>query len=148
MPTAQMQRSVLLFLSVLLVIAARSPAEELRQPVTGILGAMPAEVDTLTDKLVNRTSNTFLGIQFTTGELEDRRVVIASTGVGKVNAAMTATLLLDHFHPSEVIFTGIAGGINPELNPGDIVSSRSYVILNLPTTEILFSSIPTRPLED
>jgi adenosylhomocysteine nucleosidase len=41
--------------------------------------------------------------------------------VGKVNAAMAATLLIDHFRPKELIFSGIAGAINPELKPGDIV---------------------------
>jgi adenosylhomocysteine nucleosidase len=41
--------------------------------------------------------------------------------VGKVNAAMTATVLVEHFRPGEVLFTGIAGGLNPNLYPGDIV---------------------------
>ena len=47
--------------------------------------------------------------------------MLAETGVGKVNAAVTTTLLIEHFRPEEVIFTGIAGGVDPKLNPGDIV---------------------------
>jgi adenosylhomocysteine nucleosidase len=53
--------------------------------------------------------------------MSDRDVVVAFTGVGKVNAAMTTTLLLEHFDPCEVIFTGIAGAVDPNLSPGDIV---------------------------
>jgi adenosylhomocysteine nucleosidase len=63
----------------------------------------------------------FLGISFTTGTLEGRKIVLAETGVGKVNAAVATALLLEHFNPREVIFTGIAGGVNPDLLPGDIV---------------------------
>jgi adenosylhomocysteine nucleosidase len=48
-------------------------------------------------------------------------VVVAQTGIGKVNAAMTTALLLDHFHPAQVVFTGIAGALNPDLHPGDVV---------------------------
>jgi adenosylhomocysteine nucleosidase len=41
--------------------------------------------------------------------------------MGKVNAAMTTALLIHHFNPKEVIFTGISGGLNPVLLPGDVV---------------------------
>jgi adenosylhomocysteine nucleosidase len=59
------------------------------------------------------------------GTLNGRSVVVAETGIGKVNAAMTTTLALTQFHPSAVIFTGIAGGINPGLHPGDLVIARA-----------------------
>jgi adenosylhomocysteine nucleosidase len=60
-------------------------------------------------------------IHFTEGVLKGRKVVVALCGVGKVNAAVTSTLLLEHFHPSELIFTGIAGAVDPDLSPGDLV---------------------------
>jgi adenosylhomocysteine nucleosidase len=56
--------------------------------------------------------------------LNGRHVVVAWTGVGKVNAAMTTTLLIEHFKPKHVIVTGIAGAVNPELRPGDIVIAK------------------------
>jgi adenosylhomocysteine nucleosidase len=37
---------------------------------------------------------------------------------------MTTTLLIEHFKPREVLFTGVAGGLNPQLLPGDIVIAR------------------------
>jgi len=85
------------------------------------LGAFSDEVAMLEQSLSGAQSQTVQGIRFVTGSLKGRRVVIASSGVGKVNAAMSATLLIDHFKPAEVLFTGIAGSVNPELHPGDIV---------------------------
>src|SRR5262245_11620247 len=64
---------------------------------------------------------TIQGIRFTTGSLKDRRVVLAHSGIGKVNAAAAAILLVEQFQPTHVLFTGIAGGLNPDLRPGDIV---------------------------
>ncbi len=96
-------------------------SEEKSKPLTAILGAFPEEARILKNNMSEKETYTFLGVDFVAGKLEERNVIIALTGVGKVNAAMTTTLLLDHFRPSEVIFTGIAGGINPKLMPGDIV---------------------------
>ncbi len=90
-------------------------------PLTGILSAFGDEVTILEQAVVGPRSETIQGIRFITGDLRGRQVVIASSGVGKVHAAMTAALLVNRFKPSEVIFSGVAGGINPDLHPGDIV---------------------------
>ena len=89
--------------------------------LTGILGAFNEEVILLEKSVSDRKEQTIEGIRFITGKLNGRNIVLAKTGIGKVNAAMTTTLLLEHFKPREVLFTGIAGGINPDLQPGDIV---------------------------
>jgi adenosylhomocysteine nucleosidase len=88
---------------------------------TAVLGAFADETVLLKQQLSNRKDYSFEGISFFTGKLNNRPVVLADTGIGKVNAAMTTTLLITKFEPDEVIFTGIAGAINPELRPGDIV---------------------------
>ena len=89
--------------------------------VTAVLGAFAEEVNILKAQVQQKKASTIQGIEFIHGILNGRRVVIAQTGIGKVNAAITTTLMLDHFHPQELIFTGIAGGVNPDLSPGDIV---------------------------
>ena len=89
-----------------------------------ILGAFDKEVTLLEDQLANRKQKTIEGIRFSSGQLNGRHVVVAWTGVGKVNAAMTTTLLIEHFKPKHVIVTGIAGAVNPELKPGDIVIAK------------------------
>ena len=86
-----------------------------------ILGAFSDEIDMLEDSLTNRQVLETDGVQLTRGMLHGKDVILAFTGIGKVNAAMTTTILIDRFHPSKIIFTGIAGGLNPALNPADLV---------------------------
>lgn len=91
------------------------------EPITAILGAFETEVVLLQDELADRRDHQIEGMEFAAGKMNGRPVVIAWTGIGKVNAAMTTTLLIEHFKPAEVVFTGIAGAVNPDLHPGDIV---------------------------
>lgn len=92
--------------------------------VTAILGAFEREITLIEDQLGNRSQRIIEGIRFVSGILNGRNVVVTWTGVGKVNAAMTTTLLIEHYKPKYVIFTGIAGGVNPAFKPGDIVISE------------------------
>jgi adenosylhomocysteine nucleosidase len=92
-----------------------------REPVIAVLGAFEQEVILLEDELIDKQQQMIEGIRFVSGDLSGKRVVIAFTGIGKVNAAMTTTLLIEHFKPEKVIFTGIAGAVNHQLQPGDIV---------------------------
>ena len=100
-------------------LAAKSNPD--RVPVTAILGAFEREVTLIEDQVEERQDRTIEGIPFVSGKLNGQRVVVTWAGVGKVNAAMTTTLLIEHYKPERIIFTGIAGAANPELQPGDIV---------------------------
>ncbi len=91
------------------------------EPVTALLGAFGPEVALLEQRLANPVVVEKNGIRFVTGQLGTQRVVVALTGIGKTNAAMTTAFVLAHFRPQRVIFTGIAGGLNPGLQPGDLV---------------------------
>ena len=110
---------------VFLLSSCSSPVQETREvssePITAILGAFEREITLLVDELTDTQEQRIEGIRFVSGKLSGKRVVIAFTGIGKVNAAMTTTLLIEHFKPDKVIFTGIAGGVNQQLQPGDIV---------------------------
>lgn len=101
-------------------LAVRVVARKVK-PVTAILGAFPDEITLLEGKIRNRKEKHIQGVRFLTGKLNGERIILARTGIGKVNAAVTTALLLEHFRPREVLFTGIAGGINPLLAPGDLV---------------------------
>ena len=90
-------------------------------PVTAILGAFPPEMNILQTQVQQKKDTVIQQVRFTCGLLNGRRVVLAQTGMGKVNAAMTTTLVLEHFHPHELLFSGIAGGVDPDLFPGDLV---------------------------
>lgn len=88
-----------------------------------IIGAMEEEVTLLRDKITNQTTEVIAGCEFTSGEMDGADVVLLRSGIGKVNAAMSTSILLQVFKPDYVINTGSAGGLNPELNVGDVVIS-------------------------
>lgn len=87
----------------------------------GIIGAMNEEVielkNIMTDIQVEKIGN----LEFFKGNLLNKEVVLVEGGIGKVNAAICATLMIEHFKVSKVLFTGVAGGTNPDINIGDIV---------------------------
>lgn len=67
------------------------------------------------------------GERFTQGTIDGRPVVLGTVGVGKVNAAMVAALAIDHFDPHLLIFTGVAGAVDPELGIGDVIVAEWVV---------------------
>jgi len=91
------------------------------EPAAALLGAFYTEVLMIEEQLTDKQQQQIEGMKFVTGKLHGSSVVVAWTGIGKVNAAMTTTLLIEHFSPRDIIFSGIAGGLNPDLAPGDIV---------------------------
>ncbi|ELY4544064.1 5'-methylthioadenosine/S-adenosylhomocysteine nucleosidase [Cronobacter sakazakii] len=89
----------------------------------GIIGAMEEEVTLLRDKIDNRQPLNIAGCEIYTGTLNGVDVALLKSGIGKVSAAMGATLLLEHCKPDVIINTGSAGGLAPSLKVGDIVVS-------------------------
>lgn len=62
----------------------------------------------------------YRGVSFVTGELEKKPVVLVLTGISMVNAAMTTQMVIERFNVSRIVVSGIAGGVDPSLNIGDI----------------------------
>lgn len=111
-------RKLLVFL---LIVSTPVFSQRQYNPTTGILGAFDEEIKYLLSVATNKTETVIQQVRFTEADLGGKKVVIAQTGIGKVNAAITTTLMIEHYSPREIIFTGIAGGTNPGLSPGDIV---------------------------
>ncbi|MEN0643022.1 5'-methylthioadenosine/S-adenosylhomocysteine nucleosidase [Alkalicoccobacillus gibsonii] len=91
--------------------------------VIGIIGAMEEEVVLLRGKLENRQDRVIAGCEFNTGTIDGVKVVLLKSGIGKVNAAIGTTLLIQLYSPDRIINTGSAGGFYPSLSVGDIVIS-------------------------
>ncbi|PMR69337.1 5'-methylthioadenosine/S-adenosylhomocysteine nucleosidase [Halomonas heilongjiangensis] len=89
----------------------------------GIIGAMAQEVEHLASLLDDRRTRTHVGCTFHLGRLHGVEVVILQSGIGKVNAAIGTTLLLDVYRPEAIINTGSAGGFGEGLEIGDVVVS-------------------------
>lgn len=87
----------------------------------GILCAIPQELGHLVGALDGATHQAVGRYAFHTGRLEGRRVVLAEAGIGKVNTAAVATLLAERFQASLLLFSGVAGGLDPDLAIGDVV---------------------------
>ncbi len=94
---------------------------------TAILSALKEEQQGLLELLQNPQQVTRAGREFWRGDLHGQPVVLALSRVGKVAAATTATALIEHFRVGRIVFTGVAGGIGPGVNVGDVVIACSFV---------------------
>ncbi|GIU15244.1 MULTISPECIES: 5'-methylthioadenosine/adenosylhomocysteine nucleosidase [unclassified Shewanella] len=92
-----------------------------------ILGAMDAEIEKLLPEISHRQTYNVAKNTYYTGFIEGKPVVVARSGVGKVNAAITTYVLINQFDVNSIIFTGIAGAASPELNVADVVISTALV---------------------
>ncbi len=90
----------------------------------GIIGAMDEEIELMLKSFDDFQSETIATIFFHQGKIEDKEVVLCKSGVGKVNASVATQILIDRFQVEKIIFTGVAGGVHPELNIGDVVISN------------------------
>ncbi|KYG31907.1 5'-methylthioadenosine/S-adenosylhomocysteine nucleosidase [Alkalihalobacillus trypoxylicola] len=113
----------------------------------GIIGAMTEEVELLKSKLTNREEMTVAGCSFYKGFIEEVEVVLLRSGIGKVNAAIGTTLLIQLFKPTKIINTGSAGGFNPALKVGDIVISEEVRYNDVDATVFgyEFGQVPQMP---
>jgi adenosylhomocysteine nucleosidase len=89
-------------------------------PRTAVMSAFEPEWTALQAMLVGREEHVVQGIQFLTGTIEKQPVVLFLSGVSMVNAAMTTQMALDRFTIRRIVFSGIAGGVNPQLRVGDV----------------------------
>lgn len=88
-----------------------------------VIGAMEEEVELLRTTLENTTTETIANSEYTQGTYKDKDVILLKSGIGKVNAAMSTTILLEKYQPDVVINTGSAGGYDENLDVGAIVIS-------------------------
>lgn len=93
----------------------------------GIIGAMDEEVISLKRKMHVTEEKEIAGMTFFVGTINEKEVVVVRCGIGKVNAAVCTQILVDVFNAEYIINTGVAGGLYPELNIGDIVVSSDTV---------------------
>ncbi|WP_414656848.1 5'-methylthioadenosine/adenosylhomocysteine nucleosidase [Deinococcus sp. VB343] len=111
-----------------------------------IIGAMDEEIELLLEDLRERQDVTLPGATLHRGVLDGVPVLLTRGGIGKVNAALTTAHLLGQ-GASRVIFTGVAGGVHPELRVGDIVVSTDLVQHDVDVTALGYEvgTVPGEP---
>lgn len=77
----------------------------------GIIAAMRPEMDNILSNMEDVNTTRYLGIDFNQGTINNIEIVLVESGMGKVNAAIAATLLISEFDCDLILNTGIAGGL-------------------------------------
>ena len=102
----------------------------------GIIGAMSVETEGLIAEMTDKKTHTVSGVIYTEGKLCGRDVVVATCGVGKVFAAICAEAMILSFGVSALLNTGVAGGLSPMLEVGDVVVADEVVQHDMNTTAL------------
>ena len=86
-----------------------------------VVSAFAPEMTVLRAGMDDTAVHVVNGVEFVAGTLQGQDVVLFLSGISVVNAAMTVQLALDHFNIHRIIFSGVAGGVDPSLHIGDVV---------------------------
>lgn len=93
----------------------------------GIIGAMEEEIEILKNDISDLQTEKIAHVEIHKGNLYGKNVVLMRSGIGKVNAAICATLLIQQYQPDMIINTGSAGGLGSQLSVGDVVVSNEVI---------------------
>lgn len=91
-----------------------------------IISAFAPELVLLLSKVDQPRKQTINGVEFTSGTLQGKPVVLFLSGISMTNAAMNTQLALDRFKVTHIVVSGIAGGVNPQLNIGDVTVAQHW----------------------
>jgi len=86
-----------------------------------IMGAMPEEIEPLLSKVDNINKVYYASNIYYEATYKGKELVIAYSKIGKVFSSLTASVLLEKFGCEQLLFSGVAGAINPELKIGDLI---------------------------
>jgi adenosylhomocysteine nucleosidase len=100
----------------------------------GIIGAMEEEIKMLREALEAPLSWERAGALFISGSIGNHEVIVVRSGIGKVAASLTTSLLIQQYGVNMVINTGSAGGIGAGLAVGDLVISEKLAYFDVDVT--------------
>jgi len=120
-----------------------------------VIGAMDQEVALLRSSMTIRDEPIHAEITVTQGTFNGVDIALAQCGIGKVNAAICTQMLVDRYEPSKLIFSGVAGGLLPNMRVGDQIIASHLIQFDvdltafgrrhgeLPNTDRMIQSDPT-----
>jgi adenosylhomocysteine nucleosidase len=129
--TARRFAAIILMLVIVLTRGSVAVADPTGQiPRIAVISAFTPEWLALQGAMSDTRTQTIADTTYIVGRLKGKDVVLFLSGVSMVNAAMTTQAAIDHFKITRIIFSGIAGGVNPALHTGDVVvADRWYEYL-------------------
>jgi adenosylhomocysteine/aminodeoxyfutalosine nucleosidase len=86
-----------------------------------IMGAMPEEIAPILEIVGEYKTIEYAGNSYYEAEYKGCSLVIAYSKIGKVFSTLTAATMIEHFACEKLLFSGVAGGINPTLKIGDLI---------------------------
>lgn len=101
----------------------------------GIIGAMDEEISVISSEIKNLTVYDINNMKFYKGIIYDKDIVLVKSGIGMVNASITTTLLFKEFGVDKILFSGVAGSLNRNVNVGDVVIGDSLLEYLFDATE-------------
>ena len=101
----------------------------------GIIGAIDKELFLFFEEMTIERTDIYGDKTFYVGIIKNHKVVVVKSGIGKVNAAITTSILVTHYKARVVINTGIAGGLKPA-EIGDIILAKGIAYFDVSLTEI------------
>lgn len=90
-----------------------------------IMGAMVEEINPLLEALGEYTTSEYAGNTYYEASYKGLDLVIAYSKIGKVFSTLTAATMIEKFSANKLLFSGVAGGINPSLKIGDLIAATS-----------------------
>lgn len=93
----------------------------------GIIVAEIEEMEAVKEIMENVNTINIYNLQIYTGIINNKDFLLVRSGVGKVNSARVAQIITDKFDLDFIINVGSAGGLNENLNIGDIVIGEKLV---------------------
>ena len=102
----------------------------------GIIGAMEPEVQAIIELVENKKTTNVGSLNFVEGKINNKDVVIAQCGIGKVFAALCAEAMILNYKPEYIINVGVAGALSNNLDVASIAISSNLVQHDMDTSPL------------
>jgi len=86
-----------------------------------IMGAMVEEIEPLLEYFKEYKTVKFAKNRYYLTQYKGHNIIITYSKIGKVFATLTAATMIEKFDAEILLFSGVAGAINPDLKIGDLI---------------------------